>query len=119
MKINVKIRWYNYSGTVARLEGDIHKAQKWLDNEVLKDCEPYVPMRTGNLMNSGVAGTKLGSGEVVYNAPYAKTTYYGKNFNFSKAKHPQACAQWFEKAKAVNKEKWRQGVQKIVKGKVW
>lgn len=117
MKVNVK--WYNFHGTVARLEGDVGRAQKWLDNEVLKDCQPFVPMRSGNLMDSGVAGTTLGSGEVVYNAPYARRMYYGTNFNFSKLKHPQACAQWFEKAKALHKEDWRQGVQKIVKGKVW
>ena len=114
MKVDVK--FYNILATEARLSGQIHKAQKWLDNEVLKDCQPYVPMRTGNLMNSGISGTNLGSGEVVYNAPYASRMYYGKNLNFSKLKHPQACAQWFEKAKSVHKEDWKQGVQKIVKG---
>ena len=117
--MRVKVRFYNLPGTISRLEGDVKRAQKWLDNEVLKDCQPYVPMRSGNLMNSGVTGTTLGEGEVVYDAPYSRRMYYGVNFNFSKEKHPQACAKWFEKAKAVNKEKWRQGVQKIVKGKVW
>lgn len=117
--MKVDIKWYNYAGTVARLEGDVHRAQVWLDNEVLKDCEPYVPMRSGNLMKSGVSGTTLGKGEVIYNAPYSRKMYYGKHFNFSKLKHPQACAMWFEKAKALCKKKWRDGVQKIVKGRVW
>lgn len=114
--MKVDVEFYNMMATLARLEGQVDKAQKWLDNEVLKDCQPYVPMRSGNLMNSGVSGTTLGSGKVVYNAPYAKRMYYGTNFNFSKLKHPQACAQWFEKAKSVHKEDWKQGVQKIVKG---
>ena len=113
---NVKVTFYNKSATISRLSGQVGKAQKWLDNEVLQDCQPYVPMRTGNLMNSGISGTKLGSGEVVYNAPYSRRMYYGKHFNFSKLKHPQACAQWFEKAKSVHKEDWRNGVQKIMKG---
>jgi hypothetical protein len=112
----VKVEFYNMMATIARLEGQLDKAQKWLDNEVLKDCQPYVPMRSGNLMNSGVTGTTIGKGEVVYNAPYARRMYYGTHFKFSKAKHPQACAQWFEKAKSVNSEKWEDGVQKIVKG---
>ena len=112
----VKVTFYNKQATIGRLDGQVGKAQKWLDNEVLKDCQPYVPMRTGNLMNSGIHGTKLGSGEVVYNAPYSRRMYYGKHFNFSKLKHPQACAQWFEKAKSVHKEDWRKGVQKIMKG---
>lgn len=92
------------------------RAQKYLDNEVLKDSAPYVPMRTGNLMNSGITGTQIGSGKVVYNAPYAKAMYYGKSLNFSKDKHPQACAQWFEKAKAAKKEDWIKGVRRVVKG---
>lgn len=114
--MKVDVEFYNMIATLARLNGQVDKAQKWLDNEVLKDCQPFVPMRSGNLMDSGVSGTKLGSGEVVYNAPYAKKMYYGEHFRFSKLKHPQACAQWFEKAKSVHKGDWKDGVQKIVKG---
>ena len=42
--------------------------------------------------------------------------YYGGNMNFGKKPHPNACAFWFEKAKAVNKEKWLSGVRKIMTG---
>lgn len=114
--MSVSLKWYNLAGTTARLSGNVDMAQKWLDNEVLKDCQPFVPMRTGNLMNSGISGTTLGSGEVVYSAPYANRCYYAKGANFSKDKHPQACAQWFEKAKAIRKGHWKDGVQKILKG---
>lgn len=106
----------NTQSCVGRFNKKYSAAQKFLDNEVLKDSAPYVPMRTGNLMNSGVLGTVLGSGKIVYNAPYAKAMYYGTSFNFSKDKHPQACAQWFEKAKAAKKDTWLAGVRKIVKG---
>lgn len=106
----------NTQSCVGRFSKKYSAAQKFLDNEVLKDSAPYVPMRTGNLMNSGVLGTVLGSGKIVYNAPYAKAMYYGTSFNFSKDKHPQACAQWFEKAKAAKKDAWLAGVRKIVKG---
>ena len=41
--------------------------------------------------------------------------YYGVSFHFSKDKHPQACAQWFEKAKAAKKDAWLKGVNKIMK----
>jgi len=100
---------------VGRFDDYYKKAQSWLDNEVLKDSDPYVPMDTGNLRNSGISGTKLGSGEVVYNAPYARRMYYGVHFNFSKDKHPKACAQWFEKAKAANKSEWEKGAEKIIR----
>lgn len=99
-----------------RFDARYQKAQKWLDNEVLKDCAPYVPMRTGNLSESGIRGTTLGSGEIIYNAPYARKMYYGINFNFSKEAHPKACAQWFEKAKSEKKDSWIKGANKIVKG---
>lgn len=91
-------------------------AQKWLDNEVLKDCDEYVPFRTGNLRGSGIRGTVVGSGTIEYNAPYAKANYYALNRNFSKEKHPKASPQWFEKAKAVNKDKWINGAKKLAGG---
>lgn len=92
------------------------RAQKWLDNEVVKDCTPYVPMRTGQLYRSGITGTNYGSGVVKYTAPYAHSCYYGTTRKFSKLAHPKACAQWFESAKAVNKKKWVRGVKLQMKG---
>ncbi len=35
---------------------------------------------------------------------------------FNKNEHPQACCQWFEAAKAVNKTKWINGAERIIKG---
>lgn len=67
-------------------------------------------------MRSGTDGTKLGSGQVIWNAPYARRMYYGLHYHFSTDKHPQACAQWFEKAKAVHKKEWLDTVDKTIKG---
>lgn len=106
----------NTAACVSRFHPRFKQAQMFLDSEVLKDSAPYVPMRSGNLMRSGQSGTTIGSGEVKYNAPYARKMYYGKHFRFSKDKHPQACAQWFEKSKATKKKNWIAGVNKIVKG---
>lgn len=114
MKVNASIKM-NTQYAERRFDQRFAFAQKFLDSEVLKDCTPYVPMNTGQLMRSGINGTKIGSGEVVWNAPYASRCYYG-NMNFQKTKHPQACRQWFEAAKAVNKKKWVQGVANAVKG---
>lgn len=111
-KINIDI-----PGTMDRFDPKFRKAQMFLDNEVLKDCNPYVPMRTGTLAGSGTRGTVIGDGEVVYNAIYAKDCYYALSRHFSKDKHPQACAQWFEKAKSAKcKSSWIPGVEKIIKG---
>lgn len=56
---------------------DYSKAQKMVDSEVLRLSEPYVPFKSGFLRQSGTLGTTIGSGEVVYLAPYARYQYYG------------------------------------------
>lgn len=101
---------------LSRFNAQTVKAQKWLDNEVLKDSDKYTPFRTGNLRSSGIRGSVIGSGKIEYNAPYAKKTYYALAFRFSKEKHPEASSQWFEKAKAVNKDKWIKGAKRIAGG---
>lgn len=117
MKLNANFKLVmNIPATVARFDPRYKRAQQYLDNEVLKDSEEYVPMRTGNLVRSGQRGTNIGSGEVVYNAPYAQDVYHGMNRKFRKDLHPKACAQWFEKAKGVNMPKWEKGVNSQVKG---
>ena len=113
-KVNVRIEM-NVPYTVERFKSRYDAAQKYLDNEVLKDCTPYVPMNTGQLMRSGINATVIGSGDVVWNTPYASRCYYG-NMNFQKTKHPQACRQWFEVAKGVNKSKWIDGAAAALKG---
>lgn len=50
--------------------------QQFVDSEVLRRCEPYVPRDTGELIRSGVRNTVIGSGQVVYNTPYARRWYY-------------------------------------------
>lgn len=117
-----------WNSNVSRFAKNASKAQKWLDNEVLKDTAPFVPMQTGMLMQSGQLGTVIGSGTVEYIAPYARYLYYGKvmvgpkygpkhatdkDLVFSQSVHPQAQAYWFEASKAQNKPKWLKGVKKI------
>ena len=110
----------NIGETCKRFEPRYHRAQKFIDSEVLRDCAPYVPMSSsitkGNLMKSGNTGTVIGSGKVIYNAPYAKRCYYALHVKFNKNEHPKACAQWFEPAKAANKTKWINGAERIIKG---
>lgn len=115
MKISTRFVMGNIRKTSSRIESRFDKAQKALDSQVLKDCTPYVPMRDGDLMRSGINDTTYGSGKVIWNAPHAKRMYYGLSFNFSPMKHPQACAQWFEKAKAVCKKAWLALANKAVK----
>lgn len=78
------------------------KVQKVVDSEVLRRSDPYVPFRTGFLKKSGILATKIGSGEVIYNAVYAEKNYY---HNAGKGKQGTASGGrrgkfWFERMKA-------------------
>ena len=78
------------------------KVQKVVDSEVLRRSDPYVPFRTGFLKKSGVLGTKIGSGLVVYNAVYAEKNYY---HNAGRGKQGTASGglrgkKWFVRMKA-------------------
>lgn len=52
------------------------EAQKYVDSEVLRKCNPMVPKDTGELIRSGIRETRIGSGQVVYHTPYARRWYY-------------------------------------------
>lgn len=53
-------------------------AQEFVDSEVLRLCEPFIPLKTSMLVKSGTLGTEVGSGVVEWIAPYARFQYYGK-----------------------------------------
>lgn len=108
------------------------RAQMWLDNAVVADCQPFVPFRTGMLVKSGILGTVPGTGVVSYIAPYARFQYYGKlmvgvksRSAWAKPGEPKVVTNkaltyhsdslrgsfWFERAKAIHKGEWLRGVQ--------
>ena len=60
-------------------EENFGKLQTYIDNTVVRHMDAYVPMRTGMLKKSVILGSRMGSGELVFIAPYAHKRYYGKN----------------------------------------
>ena len=109
ININAQFQWNGRS----RLSQNVEKAQKYLDSQVLKDTEKYVPMHTEVLAKSGI----IRGGEIEYSAPYARKVYYGANIGFSQSRHPLACARFFEASKAVNKNAWLAEVRRIAGGR--
>ena len=103
-----------------KLSSRRNKAQEVLDSAVMKDTDPFVPMRQGTLASSVLRSTKAGSGEVVYDTPYARHMYYGVHyrtgtpFKYSTLKHPLACKEWVKASKAVNLEKWKREVKEVL-----
>lgn len=81
-----------------KTESDFDRCQKFVDSEVLRLSDPYVPFKTGMLKKSGISGTVIGSGVVEYTAPYAKRQYYTNSGNGLRGKL------WFERMKADHKD---------------
>lgn len=84
----------------------IKKAQKFLDSEILRKCDPYIPLKTGMLRDSGILGTKVGSGRIRWIAPYAKRQYYK---GLSSGKRGRW---WLKRAMTAHGEEILRGTQK-------
>lgn len=111
-----------------------HKlARKMLKNEIAKDTEKFVPFRGRYLRGSVTQSLQSDDQYLIYNAPYARFLYYGyvmigrvthrpwarrgetkiktdKKLTFSQ---PLACSHWFERSKALNKDKWLKIAKKV------
>lgn len=77
-----------------RLARALGEAQSYLDSEVLRACEPYVPFETGALVASG----RGRGGEVQWGASYAAAQYY--NTAQSRPGTALRGGRWFERMMA-------------------
>ena len=121
-KNKAELQWNK--GFEKQKTSQFNKVQVYIDSEVLRLCDPYVPKDTGMLIKSGILGTVVCSGEVIYIAPYARNQYYnnkgtGKQGVTKKNDHNYKCLRgpfWFERMKADHKKEIFEGAKKIVEG---
>jgi len=90
-------------------------AQKFVDSEVLRLCEPYIPLKTSMLIKSGILGTDIGSGLVQWIAPYAKAQYYMVRKNPSQT-GPLRGPYWFQRMKEVHGQRIISSARQIAGG---
>jgi hypothetical protein len=100
---------------VKEQQTDYSAAQIFVDSEILRLCEPYIPFRTGMLIMSGILGTDIGSGLVQWIAPYARGQYYLKRKRLSET-GPLRGSFWFERMKQVHGKTIIAGARKIAGG---
>lgn len=98
-----------------KIEKSTGFSQNFLDNEVLKSSNYFIPMDTGMMMESGIIHTKPGDGQVVWAAPQVRRLYYNPQYNFSTDKNPNAQGLWYEAAKSRDLKKWIDGAEKAFK----
>jgi len=95
------------------------RVQKYIDSEVLRCCDGYVPMQSGKLKESGTTATVVGSGMVHYNTPYARKNYY-KNKGMGNEgikKGGKRGRFWFERMKPDHLPGILKGVKRIAGSK--
>jgi hypothetical protein len=103
--MNATFSWSRSGGPGSNLAQITKVAHAALDSQIIKDTDPFVPFRTGMLASSPIrAGSQVGL--IEYKTPYARSCYYGVNWNFRKVFHPQATHHWLEKAKVIWFRQW-------------
>lgn len=93
--MNVK---FDATALYTKLEAGTKRAQQALDASIVKYGNLYCPQDTGNLQKSAINNTKIGSGKVVWNTPYAKFQYYNWRGIRGHNRNPKATSKWVETA---------------------
>lgn len=95
------------------------KVQKYVDSEVLRCSDPYIPFLTGKLKESGTTSTVVGSGMVHYNTPYARKNYYKNRGNGVQGTNRSGLRGrlWFERMKKDHLPHILKGVKRIAGAK--
>lgn len=96
------------------------KAQKYVDSEVIRCMDKFVPFRYGILKKSALLGTVIGSGIIKYTAPYARQNYYhnagkgiqGMNSRFKGLRGRK----WFERMKTIYLPRILDGAARVCGG---
>lgn len=91
----------------ARLNGNLARAQTYVDGECIRRMEPETPFLNGVLVKAATLGTVTGSGLIVQSTPYARRQYY---------EHKKQ-SKWFERMKNRHKDSIQKGAGKIACGK--
>ncbi len=93
-------------------------AQIYLDNTILAESDPYVPMCESELRGSGIGFTRPGSGKLVYKTPYARRWWYDeKNANFNEA--PRRGKKWVLRAWADRRTDIMADLERRIKEQDW
>ncbi|WP_338788810.1 minor capsid protein [Metabacillus sp. FJAT-53654] len=95
----------------AKKDAAYKDAQFNLDSQILKDSNFFIPMQELNLARSGILHSRLGLGLIRWKTKYARRLYYNPQYNFSHDVNPNAQGLWYEAAKALNKDAWKEIVQ--------
>lgn len=94
------------------------RVQQCIDSECLRLCNTkFVPFDQHTLIESSIASTVLGSGEIKYRTPYARYLYYHPEFSFGTEHNAEAGGYWFERMKQQYKQQVLERAAKLAGAK--
>ena len=95
------------------------RVQKYIDSEVLRCSDPYVPLDTSALKKSGTASTVIGSGWVHWDTTYARKNYYENRGRGTQgtSKGGLRGRVWFDRMKSDHLPAILKGVKRIAGAK--
>lgn len=119
MAYNIKVEMNSTSKILKRLNLDKQgKVRYFFRDKVAEECDPYVPMVSGQLADYTTHGT-----EIWYDTPYAKYQYWGarddlthliKTANRNREKHPLATSFWDRHLWTAKKDEIAKDVKKEI-----
>lgn len=111
--INAKIKWNR--GFLRRQMRQFKKAQNFIDEQCVEKMTEFVPVAAPMYANAGRLRDSVKickPGQIVYEAPYARTQYYVE-LNHEGTGNPKAERMWFEVMKKKYTEEIRKGAEEI------
>ena len=90
-------------------------AQKYIDSECIRRMDKYTKRQSGTLIKSATLHTKIGSGKIIQETPYARVQYY--NYDAVQNDTGLRGRYWFERMKTDNLVDIKKGVEMITGGK--
>lgn len=92
------------------------RVQRYIDSEVIRLIQPFVPLRTGTLARSPTTGSVIGSGLVIFNTPYAEAQN-DRSGGVGSSTGPLRGPRYFDRMKAARGQEIIDGAIKLAGGK--
>lgn len=107
---------------VARsFNGGYQRSRSWLKNEVAKDTNVFTPLRSNKLRESVIPSIGNPNEYLVWSVVYASYQYYGcwadGTHVIERHSQPGTDTFYFERAKAIHKEKWIRVAKSLAGGR--
>lgn len=119
--MNVKID-FNENKVARSFNGSYSRARKWLKNEVAKDTNVFTPMISNTLRDSVIPSIGNPNDYLVWSVVYAAYQYYGcwadGTHVIERHSQPGTDTYYFERAKAIHKDKWVRVAKKLAGGRL-